>query len=297
MSPKVVIEMSQRQIVRTTLAERNAYLARIVRPGQNADGRAWLAPNSREGIRDEALRALKRIGAVIELDLPPTSSKPRYALVESFADLFDPKLIGDKRAAALAVWRAQHLGGAELARLAIVAAQARDTVKLPDGTTQALTPGPSAAITAALIEQLAPRYLEDPAVLSYSDPRGPITYIDEKLMGLLGLLLEAGDPLPDVLLADLSKPLRFVFAEAVATEGPIDAGRVEAIRVWLERCGFEIGDAYFVTAYLDRGDPAFRKTIGEVAWRSAVWFVAEPEHLLIASDGSEVASLRDIPGW
>jgi hypothetical protein len=283
-SPKVVIEMSHQQLERTSLAERDAYLARILRPGQSAEGRAWLAPNSRKGIRDEALRALKRVGAVVELDLPSTSSKPRYALAESFAQLFDPALMGEDRGTALATWREGHLGGAELARLAIVAAQARDTVRLPDGTTQALTPGPSAAIMAGLIEQFAPRFLEEPAVLGYSDPRGPITYLNERLMSDLGLVLEAGDPLPDVLLADLARPLRFAFAEAVATEGPVDLGRVEAVRRWLERCGFDLGDAYFVTAYLDRGQAAFRRTVGEIAWRSVVWFVAEPERLLIASD-------------
>src|SRR5690349_18563506 len=54
LAPKAVIEMSVRQSIRSSLKARNAYFERIHRPGQKADGHSWLAPNSREGIRDEA---------------------------------------------------------------------------------------------------------------------------------------------------------------------------------------------------------------------------------------------------
>jgi BsuBI/PstI restriction endonuclease domain/BsuBI/PstI restriction endonuclease HTH domain len=296
-APKAVVEMSDQQARRAGLRSRVGYLERILKPGQKADGQAWLATNSREGIRDEAIRALKEVGAVIERELPKTSGKGRYALTADFADLFDPARRDTDREAKVAAWREAHLSREELARVAILAAQVATTVVLPDGTTKPLSAGPSAGIVKGVIEQFAPRFLAKPVVLSYSDSAAPIAYINENLMRQLGLEYRAGDPLPDVLLADIARPLRLVSVEAVATEGPVDPARVAAVTAWLGRSGIGAGHVYFVTAYLHRGDAAFRKTVGEVAWRTALWFVAEPQCLLAALDGSEIRNLRDLPGW
>jgi BsuBI/PstI restriction endonuclease domain/BsuBI/PstI restriction endonuclease HTH domain len=296
-APKAVVEMSDEQAGRTDLRSRAGYLDRILKPGGKADGKPWLAPNSREGIRDEALRALKEVGAVIERDLPKTSGKGRYALTTDFADLFDPGRTEMDRAVAVAAWRDVHLSRTELARLAIRAAQDFTTVTLPDGTTRSLSAGPSEAIIKGVIEQFSKRFLVDPVVLSYSDSAAPVQYVNENLMRRLGLEYRPGDPLPDVFLADIAKPLRFVAVEAVATEGPVDPARVAAVTGWLGRSGFTARDAYFVTAYLDRAGAAFRKTVGEVAWRTALWFVTEPECLLVALDGSGIDDLRSLPGW
>jgi hypothetical protein len=297
LAPKAVIEMSVHQSNRTTLKARSAYFERIHRPGQKADGHSWLAPNSREGIRDEAIRALREVGAVVERPLPKTSGKGRYALSLEFADLFDPERPDAAVVEAIAQWREKHLAPAELARLAILGKGTFATITLPDGTTQKLAPGPSQSIIKAVIEVFAPRYLLRPVVLSYSDGSSSTTYIDKDLMRKLKLVHKAGDPLPDVLLADLAPPLRFIFVEAVATEGPTSQGRVNQVTKWLAASGYKPSDAYFVTAYLHRGTSAFRQTVGDIAWRTAIWFVADPDQLLTALDGTALKSLRDLPGW
>jgi BsuBI/PstI restriction endonuclease domain/BsuBI/PstI restriction endonuclease HTH domain len=294
--PKAVVEMSDRQAEREDLPLRVGYLDRISKKGEKADGRPWLARDSREGIR-EALDALKNVGALVLLPMATTADRGRYALTADFAALFDPTLSSTERKAEVAAWREAHLSPAELARLAIRVAQASTTVTLPDGTTEALSPGPSQPIIKGVIEQFARRFLKEPAVLSISDSAAPTRYVNEGLMQRLGLEYRNGDPLPDVLLADVDRPLRFVAVEAVATEGPADPARVAAVTAWLERSGFSARDVYFVTAYHDRGEPAFRKTVGEVAWRTALWFVTEPECLLAALDGSGMDDLRSLPGW
>jgi len=284
LAPKAVIEMSVRKSTRTGLKARTAYFERIHRPGQKADGQSWLAPNSREGIRDEAIRALREVGAVVERPLPKTSGKGRYALAFEFADLFDPARTEADATRGIAQWREKHLDPAELARLAILGKGTLATVTLPDGTTQKLAPGPSQPIIKAVIESFAVRYLVKPVVLSYSDGSSSTTHIDKDLMRKLKLVHQAGDPLPDVLLADLASPLRFVFVEAVATEGPTTQARVNQVAKWLEASGYKAGDAYFATAYLHRGTAAFRATVGEIAWRTAIWFVAETEQVMAALD-------------
>jgi len=41
-----------------------------------------------------------------------------------------------------------------------------------------------------------------------------------------------------------------------------------------------------VTAYLDRGAAAFRKTVPELAWNSFAWFAAEPDHIIAFRQGA-----------
>ncbi|RWK54848.1 MAG: restriction endonuclease, partial [Mesorhizobium sp.] len=50
---------------------------------------------------------------------------------------------------------------------------------------------------------------------------------------------------------------------------------------------FPLEHVAFVTAYLDRGRPAFKKTVGTLAWGSFAWFAGEPEHLVrLEANGS-----------
>jgi hypothetical protein len=42
-----------------------------------------------------------------------------------------------------------------------------------------------------------------------------------------------------------------------------------------------------VTAYLDRGDPPFRRTVSSLAWGGYVWFASEPDKLIILSESAE----------
>lgn len=37
----------------------------------------------------------------------------------------------------------------------------------------------------------------------------------------------------------------------------------------------------FVTAYLDRNQAAFKKTVPALAWQSFAWFAAESDHVLV----------------
>jgi hypothetical protein len=297
LAPKVVTEMSVRQSKSIGINARLKYFDRILRPGERAQGGSWLARDSREGIRDEAIRALMEVGAVSQRAIPKQSAKGRYAMAADFAALFDPTLSAEEAKSAVAQWRHVHLSRAALARLAILGSAAHETVTLPDGTTQGLVSGPSQQIIKAVIEVFAPRFLVEPAVLSYSDGSTTTTYVNDRLMARLRLGHKAGDPLPDVLLVDLATPLHFVFVEAVATEGPITPGRLKQITKWLEASGYSGSDAYFVTAYRDRGAQAFRRTVGETAWKSAIWFAAEPDHLIALLDDPSVMSLRDLPGW
>jgi hypothetical protein len=136
--PKAVFRMSDDQAARTSNEERLLYANDVVQPGSTPRGQQWYADNTREPIRDETLRqGLIRLGAVVERSgVSTTSPKPRYALADDFAALFDPTLTENALGSAIETWRLAHLTPAALARVRIVkSGQAgqgdRVLVKLP----------------------------------------------------------------------------------------------------------------------------------------------------------------------
>lgn len=292
LGPKHVYRMTEEQALKTSLDARSWYIAEIRRPKGHIPGNRWYQDNTREGIRDDTLReGLVAIGAVVELPgVPTTSSRPRYALTEAFADLFAADLQDGKLHQAIATWQAAALSAGAQARLAINRRGAGKTidqvlVTFPNSETRLLKPGPSSQITKAVIEIFAPRFLIEPAVLSISESGNKVIARDDELAKSIGLNIEADKNLPDAILADLGPehPL-LVFVEVVATDGPISERRKAAIEELVRKSGFPIEHIAFVTAYLDRSAAPFKKTVNTLAWGSYAWFAAEPEHLLIFSD-------------
>ena len=77
------------------------------------------------------------------------------------------------------------------------------------------------------------------------------------------------------------------FIEVVATDGAVTRQRRDALlRIALD-AGFPEVRVAFVTAFLDRSHPAFKKAVAELAWDSFVWFAAEPQNLMVLRAGKE----------
>ena len=260
----------------------------------------WYAANTREPIRDETLReGLVRMGAVMEREgLPTTSPLPRYALSESFAKLFDPALIGGALPEAIEDWRKTHLSGGALARVAImrqgaVAREGRVLVTFPSGETRHMEPGPSSVLSKAVVEEFAPRFLERPGVIWLSESRNKVVARDDRLAREIGLTIRPDRNLPDLILVDLGpvEPL-LVFVEVVATAGPVNEARQTALVAIAAEAGFGESQVAFVTAYADRDDAAFKSSVSELAWRSFVWFMSEPERIMVLHRGTDAGRAR-----
>jgi len=288
LGPKHVYRMTDLQAAKTSEEARQAYAAGILKPRGFVDGARWYQDNTREPIRDETLReGLVFVGAVIErTDLPTTSSKPRYALGSSFADLFAPDLSGEALDAAIAAWQAGHMSAGALARLAIVRGGAgadNESVLLqfPNGETRRMSPGPSSLITKAVVEDFAPRFLAEPAVVFISESSAKVVARYDDLARSIGLNIVADKNLPDVILADIGgAPPLLVFFEVVATDGPINERRRVALAELAQETGFPLDRIAYVTAYLDRGGAPFKKTVSTLAWGSFAWFAAEPDRIM-----------------
>ena len=262
---------------------------------------AWFAGNSREQVRDEGLqKGLIQVGAVHERpNVPTTSSKPKYALDPGFAGLFNQELSGDELGQAIEAWQAANLNKAALARLVLAknhaaasAAQGRVLVAQPDGNTLTLAPGDSSHIAKEVIERFSKLFLRDPALLWISESARKV--VDPALASKLGLKIDPSKHLPDVILVDVGGPeALLVFVEVVHSDGPIDERRKTALEDLAKEAGFDPKHLAFVTAFSDRGSPAYKKLAPDLAWGSFVWFASEPDCVVQLTRGSE-RKLREL---
>jgi hypothetical protein len=303
-SPKHVYRMSDDQAALMSDAARIEYASAMVLPGSKSRGEQWYADTSREPIRDETLRnGLLLVGAAVERkDLATTSSKPRYALTQEFAALFDPALNNTQLAAAIADWQKTHLTTSALARIALVRAGVSKNptdflVTFPNGETRNMTPGVSSMISKYVVETFAPRFLEAPGVLWLSESGNRVVQRDDILAKRIGLNIDASKNLPDIILVDVAvSATLLVFVEVVATDGPISEPRRAELLKLAMTAGFSEEHVAFVTAFLDRDAPAIRKTFATLAWKSFAWVASEPESIIALFGGTTQSSplLRDL---
>lgn len=296
--PSQVTDMTDAQSALLDDSDREAWIKFSLSNKKQRPANTWYAVNSREPVRDETIRSgFVPCRAVVEREgVPTTSSKPKYALNAALAALFNPNLTGDDLQAAISDWQNKHLSKAAIARVRLVkqgAAVARDAVSVtfPGGEIRLLKPGPSSVIAKAVIEVFAPKFLKNPAVLWLSESGNKVVARDEALAIALGLKIDASKALPDIILVDLGADaagadMIVVFAEVVATDGPIDRERKVALTSLALDAGFNEHHLAFLTAYHDRGHAAFKKSVSELAWGSYAWCASEPDHIIDLRDGT-----------
>ena len=81
--------------------------------------------------------------------------------------------------------------------------------------------------------------------------------------------------------ADKNVDVVLVFIEVVATDGPVTRQRRDALLKIALDASFPERRVAFVTAFLDRSHPAFKRAVAELAWDSFGWFAAEPQNLMV----------------
>lgn len=245
------------------------------------------ADNSRETLRDETFRKWREHSALRERqDLPKTSGAGRWSLEPHFADLFDPSLTESAVEIAAAEWREKHLSPAAKLKVRFAAegehATHAVTVTLPNGAgTRTLEAGRASLILRGVIEDWAPKRLQNPYVVSVSEPGDKIFTADAKLLSYLGIAINVSSLLPDALIADVSDDaVDFWFVEAVNTDGEINEARKRDLLDWAQQQSIEPQRCQFLTAFSSRNDPAARKRLKDLAEGSYAYFVDEPDHEL-----------------
>ncbi len=290
--PNQVVRMTDMQAALRTDPERRDWTQQSLKKRSENTSGHWFADTSREPIRDETIKdGLLRLGAVIEREeLAPSSSKPRYALEGDFADLFQCTDAEFELAAQR--WQKDHLTVGSQARLLLlrkgIAAGSTSGVDVvfPNGQVRRMSAGASSAISKQVIEVFATKFLERPAVVWLSESRAQVVESDHNLAKMVGLSIDAQDILPDIILIDVrrvSDPL-IVFVEVVASDGPIKEGRKHALLELAGRGGHDASNTAFVTAFMDRSSPAYKRTVPDIAWGTFIWFASEPDKIIYQYD-------------
>lgn len=290
--PDQITKMTDEQAGKISREDRISWRDASLKPGKmKTVPDRWYAVNTREPIRDETLRlGLIRLGAVAERQgLPTTSAKPRYALTGAFVKLFDESLSGVPLNTAIEAWQEKTLSKAGLTRImllrkGIVVAESSEgvQVRFPNGETRRMENSVSSAIGKSVIEDFAVRFLKQPGVIFLSEPGNKVVARDDQLASAIGLDIEMDKNLPDIILVDIARetPL-LVFVEVVATDGPINKKRKQALMDIALNAGFDRQQVAFVTAFMDRADTPSRKLSSVLAWGSFAWFVTEPDNIVI----------------
>lgn len=245
----------------------------------------WYAQDSREPLRDDSWNSLHNNNAMVSKPgVKTTSSAPRWALADHFADLFDPQLDGDELEEAVLAWTDTHMTTSARARAMAVreSAQATDAVKvtLPDGSVRLLEPGHASLILKAVVEEWAPRKLHTPMVLAISEPGEKQAYVDAQRLRRLGLSISVTQLLPDALLFDGGPEGTFWVVEAVHTDGPIDEQRKAQLIAWAAAQQIPPDQLAFLTAFESRNAAPARRRLKDLATGTFAWFRDEPGYEL-----------------
>lgn len=252
----------------------------------------WYKPNTREPIRDESLREMVRLNAVIErAGLATTSPLPRYALQDQFASLFNPELKGKALKDAIYKWQNEFLSAISLARVALskkMIASSTDgvLVHLPNGETRKLSAGPSSELAKAVVEQFTNNFMKKPAVVLMSESAKKLLVKDDELCRAIGFNIDVSNVLPDIILAELGleKPL-IIFVECVASDGPINDRRKKELINIAKAANYREEDCAYVTVFSDRSALTNRKLIPSISWGTFVWYASEPKEIVFLRKG------------
>jgi len=293
LAPQHVYRFTDQQCERQTEDDRIQYIINCKKKNFVAPGLRWYADNSREQVRDENIKdGLVCKGAVIvDATVPTTSNKGRYALQRDFAGLF---LLNDQVFEEEArKWQTYFLSARELAKVRIMrerhASEGVVSVEMPNGERRNLKPGDSSQITKAVIEDFAPRFLEQPAVLWISESGNKVVLHDDRLMRDLGLPIDQQRLLPDLVLADLGRDhTLIIFVEIVHSDGPITEARKTEIISIAEKSGYTNRDLAFISAFKERNAAALKKRLSGIATDTLIWCVAEPDVLIWLGEKQEI---------
>ena len=156
-------------------------------------------------------------------------------------------------------------------------------VKLPNGKTYRLSPGPHNEIQKAVIEEFLPRFSEGAEVLYIGDTSKKILHMDTDRMQDLGIAEMKRALLPDILAYEAERNWLFV-VEAVHSSNPISAMRHLQLLRLTKRAK---AGCLFVSAFADAA--GFGRFSKQISWETEVWIADDPEHMIHFDGGRFLA--------
>ncbi|MGI6087467.1 MAG: BsuBI/PstI family type II restriction endonuclease [Kiritimatiellia bacterium] len=233
------------------------------------------APNTRERIRDEAVKYFVEEGLLLKN--PDNPARPTNS----------GKTVYQIEQAALRVCRAFKTPQWDIALKRYLAAReeikrelqrarelARIPVHLPNGEQITLSPGGQNPLIKAFIEDFCPRYVPGGIVLYVGNAENKFQYYETDYFKQLGIEIDSAAKMPDVVVHDPKREW-LVIGEAVTSAGVVDGKRRRELKELF--AGFRSG-LVFVTAFKTRADMG--RFLSQISWETEVWIAEDPDHVV-----------------
>jgi BsuBI/PstI restriction endonuclease domain/BsuBI/PstI restriction endonuclease HTH domain len=237
--------------------------------------RVRYAPNTRETIRDEAVKYFVEAGLVIRNpDDPkrPTNSGNTVYQIE-------PKALAALRSIGSPLWAAsleEYLRARGRLRQELMRERkaARLPARLPSGDIVSISPGGQNPLIKSVIEEFCSRFVLEAIVLYIGDAEDKFRHLDRGYLKSLGVEIPPPAKMPDVVVHDVRRNW-LLLIEAVTSAGPVDGKRRMELKDLFEGCKAGL---VFVTAFENRS--SMRGFLGQISWETEVWVADDPDHMI-----------------
>jgi hypothetical protein len=233
------------------------------------------APNTRETIRDDAVKFFVEAGLLLRNpDNPnrPTNSGRTVYQIEPSALALLHKVGTLEWQSALKKYLASREGlKNEIARARHLA---RVPVTFPDGSQVALSPGGQNPLIKSIIEHFCPIFAPGGVVIYIGDTENKFVHMKADNLASLGVTLNSAAKIPDVIVHYTAKNW-LLLIEAVTSAGPVDGKRRKELKELFAGCKAGL---VFVTAFETRR--TMQSFLSHIAWESEVWIAEDPDHMI-----------------
>ena len=237
--------------------------------------RVSYAPNTRETIRDEAVKYFAEAGLLLRNPDAPTrptnSAKTVYQI--------EPAALALIHTYGTAAWK-ENLRGYLAARDRInskIARQrnlARIPIKLPSGKSVTISPGGQNPLIKQVIEEFCPRFSPGATVIYIGDTESKFLHYDAAYLKGLGVVIAPSAKMPDLIVHDTRRNW-LLLIEAVTSDGPVDSKRRKELKALFGGC--KVG-LVFVTAFETLR--SMQSFASRISWETEVWIAEEPDHMI-----------------
>jgi hypothetical protein len=233
------------------------------------------APNTRETIRDDAVKFFVEEGLVVrnpdDAGRPTNSGKTVYQVEQTALALC--------RTFGTPEWSSalpRYLACREELKREITRQRdlARVPVTFPDGSEVSLSPGGQNPLIKAIIEHFCPVFAPGGVVLYVGDTENKFAHVESEGLAKLGIKLDSAAKVPD-LIVYLRDKKWLLLIEAVTSAGPVDGKRRKELKDLFAGCRAGL---VFVTAFESRR--AMQAYVSQIAWESEVWIADDPSHMI-----------------
>lgn len=233
------------------------------------------APNTRETFRRQTIHQFVQAGIALynpdKPDRPVNSPKAVYQISPETLTLM--KTFGTKQwEPSLEKFLSENKTLAQ--RYAKERVQKLVPVQIAPGKEINISPGEHSRLIKAIVENFAPRFAPDAALVYVGDTGEKWGYFDKKLLAKLGVKVDTHGKMPDVVFYYTEKNW-LLLVEAITSHGPVDAKRHNELARLFARSRAGL---VYVSAFLARSN--MTRYLGDIAWETEVWVAEAPSHLI-----------------